>query len=169
MGLRSPVVSTARSSAVGIMLTPHSANRLEKRAISAMFHRRPALLTSTCTKRVETCVPDTDPDPREACRIRKKQNRTRVRARVLIERPVLRALGSRLLIPPAGGWVGMQVKNPQTRATRVNSEHHKASESSSANAQRMRATNLRAIGNLENQQTQNSQGSRVVSGWLAGG
>ena len=37
---------------------------------------------------------------------------------------------------------GMQVKNPQTRATKVNSEHHKVSESSSANAQRMRATNL---------------------------
>ena len=36
----------------------------------------------------------------------------------------------------------MQVKNPQTRATKVNSEHHKVSESSSANAQRMRATNL---------------------------
>ncbi len=35
-------------------------------------------------------IPDTDPDPREACRIREKQNRTRVRARVLIERPVLR-------------------------------------------------------------------------------
>jgi hypothetical protein len=36
----------------------------------------------------------------------------------------------------------MQVKDPQTRATKVNSEHHKVSESSSANAQRMRATNL---------------------------
>ena len=46
-----------------------------------------------------------------------------------------------MLIPP-GGWVGMQVKNPQTKATKVNSEHHKVSESSSANAQRMRATNL---------------------------
>jgi hypothetical protein len=38
----------------------------------------------------------------------------------------------------------MQVKDPQTtgRATKVNSEHHKVSESSTANAQRMRATNL---------------------------
>jgi hypothetical protein len=33
-------------------------------------------------------------------------------------------------------------KNPQTRATKVNSEHHEARENSSANAQRMRATNL---------------------------
>jgi hypothetical protein len=33
-------------------------------------------------------------------------------------------------------------KNPQTRATKVNSEHHEVRETSSANAQRMRATNL---------------------------
>jgi hypothetical protein len=39
----------------------------------------------------------------------------------------------------------MQVKNPQTRATKVNSEHHKVSERSSANAQRMRATNRSAV------------------------
>jgi hypothetical protein len=33
-------------------------------------------------------------------------------------------------------------KKSQTRATKIKSEHHKVSENSSANAQRMRATNL---------------------------
>ena len=49
---------------------------------------------------------------------------------------------SRIRVGVRDTSVGMQVKNPQTKATKVNSEHHKVSESSSANAQRMRATNL---------------------------
>jgi hypothetical protein len=53
-------------------------------------------------------VPATDPDPREARRIckrikEKQKQKPEFGRRIPIERPVLRALGSRLLIPPGGG------------------------------------------------------------------
>ena len=57
----------------------------------------------------------------------------------------------------------MQVKNPQTKATKGNSEHHKVSESTSANAQRMRATNLPCRRQPRESTNQNSQDR----GWLS--
>ena len=72
-----------------------------------MFHR-PTLLTSTCTKEVEVSLTPTLILERRAGSEKSRQ-KPEFGHRVLIERPVLRALGSRMLIPP-GGWVGMQVK-----------------------------------------------------------
>jgi hypothetical protein len=61
----------------------------------------------------------------------------------------------------------MQVKNPQTRATKVNSEHHKVSESSSANAQRMRATNLPCHRQNRKSANQNSQDITEIQNLLS--
>jgi len=85
------VVSITRSSAVGIMLTPpklervptwgtpdHSASRLGRGAISAMFHR-PTLLTSTCTREVEVPLTPTLILARRAGS-EKSRTETRVRA-----------------------------------------------------------------------------------------
>jgi hypothetical protein len=59
---------------------------------------------------------------------------------------------------------GNASKSPHTRATKVNSEHRTVSENSSANAQRMRATNLPCHRHPQAQEStnQNSQDR----GWL---
>ena len=63
-----------------------------------MFHR-PTLLTSTCTREVEVSLTPTLILARRAGS-EKSRTEPEFGQRVLIERPVLRALGSRLLIPP---------------------------------------------------------------------
>jgi hypothetical protein len=56
-------------------------------------------------------VPDTDPDPREARRIREKQNRTRVWALAPSPHRATRAASIRKpLADPSGRVAGMQVK-----------------------------------------------------------
>ena len=67
----------------------HSANRLGRRAISAMFHR-PTLLTSTCTREVEVSLTPTLILARRAGSEKSRQ-KPEFGHRVLIERPVLRA------------------------------------------------------------------------------
>ena len=63
-----------------------------------MFHR-PTLLTSTCTREVEVSLTPTLILARRAGSEKSRQ-KPEFGHRVLIERPVLRALGSRMLIPP---------------------------------------------------------------------
>ncbi len=72
-----------------------------------------------------------------------EKSRTETRVRAPSSHPATRAASIRKpFADPSGRVGGNASKNPQTRATKVNSEHHKVSESSSADAQRMRATNL---------------------------
>jgi len=85
------VVSITRSSAVGIMLTPPKLERVPtwgsawpfgqpSRKKGYLRHVSSPYFIDIDLHERSGGVPDTDPDPREACRIREKQTETRVRA-----------------------------------------------------------------------------------------
>ena len=94
-------------------------------------------------------VPDTDLGPRKACRVKEERKRKSDSGAPSphIERP--RAASTRMPLAQwslrAGGWSRMQLEKISKLGRRklsAKSEQRKVSENSSANAPRMRATNL---------------------------